>query len=71
VKNTMLQLASPSKELKKLLSEQGFASGEAAVKARGFVGVLADPVEQCDARQRDRDRRANPADPRFAWAWSG
>jgi len=40
VKNTMLQLASPSKALAGLLKEQGFASGEAAIKSRGFVGVL-------------------------------
>jgi len=40
VKNTMLQLASPSKALAGLLKEQGFASGEAAIKARGFSGVL-------------------------------
>jgi TP901 family phage tail tape measure protein len=40
VKNTMLQLASPSKALSKLLKEQGFESGEAAIKAKGFVGVL-------------------------------
>ncbi len=40
VKNTMLQLASPSKDLSKLLKENGFASGEAAIKANGFVGVL-------------------------------
>lgn len=40
VKNTMLQLAKPSANLKKLFKEQGFASGEAAVKSLGFSGVL-------------------------------
>jgi len=40
VKNTMLQLASPSKALSSLLKEQGFASGGAAIQANGFVGVL-------------------------------
>ncbi len=40
VKNTMLQLASPSEALKGLLQKQGFASGEAAIKAKGFAGVL-------------------------------
>lgn len=40
VKNTMLQLASPSKALSGLLKQNGFESGEAAIKAEGFVGVL-------------------------------
>ena len=40
VKNTMLQLAKPSAALSGLLKEQGFASGEAAIKAKGFAGVL-------------------------------
>lgn len=40
VKNTMLQLASPSKGLSKLLRENGFATGEAAVKQLGYAGVL-------------------------------
>jgi TP901 family phage tail tape measure protein len=40
VKNVMLQLASPSEELTDLLEKQGFASGEAAIEAEGFVGVL-------------------------------
>ena len=41
VKSVMLQLASPTKELSGLLQANGFASGEAAIKARGFAGVLA------------------------------
>ncbi len=40
VKNTMLQLAKPSKDLKGLLHDQGYESGQAAVKALGFAGVL-------------------------------
>lgn len=40
VKNTMIQLASPSKALAALLRDAGYASGEAAVEAEGFVGVL-------------------------------
>ncbi|MCR4339330.1 MAG: phage tail tape measure protein, partial [Gemmatimonadaceae bacterium] len=40
VKSVMLQLAKPSEELSGLLKENGFASGEAAIKAKGFVGVL-------------------------------
>jgi len=40
VKNTMLQLAKPSANLTTLFKEQGFASGEAAVKSLGFAGVL-------------------------------
>jgi TP901 family phage tail tape measure protein len=40
VKNSMLQLASPSKELSALLQENGFASAEAAIQARGYSGVL-------------------------------
>lgn len=40
VKNTMLSLAHPSVELTKIFKAHGFASGEAAVKARGFAGVL-------------------------------
>ena len=40
VKNVMIQLAKPSENLAKLLKQQGFASGEAAVKQLGFVGVL-------------------------------
>lgn len=40
VKSVMVQLAKPSKELAALFKEQGFASGEAAVKSLGFAGVL-------------------------------
>lgn len=40
VKNTMLSLAKPSAGLSKLLKENGFESGEAAVKATGYAGVL-------------------------------
>lgn len=40
VKNSMLALAKPGDNLKKLFKEAGFASGEAAVKALGYAGVL-------------------------------
>jgi hypothetical protein len=40
VKNSMIQLAKPSKELSALLKANGYDSGEAAVKAVGYAGVL-------------------------------
>lgn len=40
VKNAMLQIATPSKGLSKLLKQNGFESGAAAIKALGFSGVL-------------------------------
>jgi TP901 family phage tail tape measure protein len=40
VKNVMLSLADPSTALKKLLQDNGFASGELAAKQLGLAGVL-------------------------------
>lgn len=40
VKNTMIQLASPSKALKALFEDLGFESAEMAVKTHGLAGVL-------------------------------
>lgn len=41
VKNSMLQLASPSKNMAALLKANGFESAEAAIKGVGYAGVLA------------------------------
>ena len=40
VKNSMLQLASPSKNMAALLKANGFESAEAAIKGVGYAGVL-------------------------------
>ena len=40
MKNAMLSLAKPTPALSKLLKENGYSSGVAAVKALGFAGVL-------------------------------
>ena len=40
VKNSMLQLASPSKAMAALLKANGYESAEAAIKAVGYAGVL-------------------------------
>ena len=40
VKNTLIQLARPSKELTKLMQEHGFESTQAAIASLGYAGVI-------------------------------